>query len=103
MHRHNRPGDRPAAGYLQVSARRQLDLRGVIQKLLLHSVVKFLPTVISKGSNIVENETIILCVELRRSFHCSRAPSRAKTVDEFAEGGVVRGLLLRPGSNKSQQ
>src|ERR1700704_6239677 len=103
MHRHNRPGDHPAASHLQIPARRQLDLRGIIQKFLLHSVLKFLPTVVRKGRDVVENETIVLCVKLRGSLRRSRAPSRAKTVDEFAEGGVVGGLLLRPGSNESQQ
>src|SRR6266851_4290803 len=103
MHRHNRPGDHSAASHLQLLARRQSDLRGVIQKFLLHSVVKFLPPVVREGCNIVENQPVILGVELRRSLRRPRAPSCTKTVDEFTERSVVRGLLLRPGTNESQQ
>src|SRR5216684_4016381 len=103
MHRHNRPGDHSAASHLQLLARRQSDLRGVIQKFLLHSVVKFLPPVVREGCNIVENQPVILGVELRRSLRRPRAPSCTKTVDEFTERSVVRGLLLRPGANESQQ
>src|SRR6266852_2244298 len=100
MHRYNGPGNHAAASHLQVLTRRQLDLRGVIQKLLLHSVVIFLPTVVCEGSDIVENETIVLGIELRRSLRRPRAPRRAKTVDEFAEHGVVRGVLLCPGTDE---
>src|SRR6266852_1458771 len=103
MHWHNRPGDHSAASHLQLLARRQSDLRGVIQKFLLHSVVKFLPPVVREGCNIVENQPVILGVELRRSLRRPRAPSCTKTVDEFTERSVVRGLLLCPGANESQQ
>src|SRR5882672_306579 len=103
MHRHNRPGDHPAAGHLQVPTRRELDLRCIIQEFLLHSVVKFLPTMVRERSHIVENQAIVLGVELRRSVRRSRAPSLAIAVDELAKGGIFRGLLLRPGSNKCQQ
>src|SRR5712692_7894110 len=103
MHRHNSPGDHAAASHLQVLTRRQLDFRGIFQEFLLHCIVKFLPTVVREGCNIVENQVTVLGVELRRSLRRSSAPSRAKTVDEFAERGVVCGLLLRPGANESQQ
>src|SRR5260370_17026168 len=103
MHRHSRRGHHSAVCRLQLLARRQSDLRGVIQKFLLHSVVKFLPPVVREGCNIVENKPVILGVELRRSLRRPRAPSCTKTVDEFTERSVVRGLLLRPGTNESQQ
>src|SRR6266403_961681 len=103
MHRHNRPGDHPAAGHLQVPTHRELDLRCIIQEFLLHSVVKFLPTMVRERSHIVEKQAIVLGVELRRSVRRSRAPSLAIAVDELAKGGIFRGLLLRPGSNKCQQ
>src|SRR6266478_3760526 len=90
MHRHNRPGDHPAAGHLQVPTRRELDLRCVIQEFLLHSVVKFLPTMVRERSHIVENQAIVLGVELRRSVRRSRAPSLAIAVDELTKGGIFR-------------
>ena len=103
MHRNDGPGDHAAAVHLQILTGGQLDLRSILQKLLLHSVVKFLPAVVRKGSDIVENQVVVLCVEFLRSLRRSRAPSRAKVVDELAEVGFVGGLLLRPGPNESQQ
>src|SRR6267143_1181307 len=103
MHRHNGPGDHAAASYLQFLARRQLDLRGAVQEFLLHSVMKFLPAVVCKRSDIVENQAVVLGIKSRRSFRISRAPSRTKAVDELPKCRVVRGLLLRPGANESQQ
>src|SRR5438045_6562746 len=101
MHRNDGPGDHAPAVHLQILTGGQLDLRSILQKLLLHSVVKFLPAVVRKGSDIVENQVVVLCVEFRRSLRRSRAPSRAKVVDELAEVGFVGGLLLRPGDRKS--
>src|SRR6267143_7154014 len=103
MHRHNGPGDDAASGHLQILASRQLDLQGIIQKFFLHRVVKFLPTVVSEGGDIVENEAIVLGVEFSRSLRRTRAPSLARTVDELAECGVVGGFLLRPSTNERQQ
>src|ERR1700675_2796814 len=102
MHGYRRPGDHSAAGHLQILTRRQLDLRSIIQKFLLRSVVIFLPSVVGEGSDIVENEAIVLRIELRRSFRISRAPRHTKSVDELAKRGVVGGLLLRPRSDESQ-
>src|SRR5229473_4910944 len=103
MHRDDGPRDHAAARHSQVLARRQLDLRSIIQKLFLHSVVKFLPAVVRERSDIVENEAAILGIEFSGGFRIPRAPSRAEVVDELAEGSVVRGLLLRPGSYEGQQ
>src|ERR1700682_686597 len=103
VHRNRCPGDHPAAGHFQVLPRSQLDLRGIIQKFLLHSVVVLLPTVICKRRPLKKNESVVLGVELRRSIRRSRAPSRAIAVDELAKVTVVRGFLLRPGTNKCQQ
>src|SRR5713226_4715238 len=103
MHRHDGPRDHAAASHFQLLTRRQLNFRGIIQKFFLYSVVIFLPTVVREGSDIVENEAVVLGVELRRSLRISGAPRRAKAVDESAERSVIRGLLLCPGSNESQQ
>src|SRR5438132_8459667 len=85
MHRNDGPGDHVAAVHFQILTGGQLDLRSILQKLLLHSVVKFLPAVVRKGSDIVENQVVVLCVEFRRSLRRSRAPSRAKAIDQLAE------------------
>ena len=103
MHGHGRPRDRPAAAHFQILARRQFDLRRALQELLLHALVVFLPTVIRKGRHIIKYKSIFLAVELRRSIRISRTPGGAITVDKLAERGLVRGLLLRPGADKSQQ
>src|SRR6202035_2322620 len=66
-------------------------------------VVILLPAVVRKRRYIIKNESIVLGVELRRSVRRSHAPSLAIAVDELAKSGVLRGLLLRPGSNKGQQ
>src|SRR5207244_12822115 len=89
--------------YLQILARRQFDLRRALQELLSHALVVFLPTVIRKGRHIIKYKSIFLAVELRRSIRISRTPGGAITVDKLAERGLVRGLLLRPGADKSQQ
>src|SRR5260370_10814464 len=87
----------------QVLRCRQLDLRSIIQKLFLHSVVKFLPAVVRERGDIVENEAAVFGIEFPGSFRIPSAPSRAEVVDELAKGSVVRGLLLRPGSYEGQQ
>src|SRR6266481_1449524 len=103
MHRHNRPCDHPAAGHPQILPCRQLDLRGSIQKLLLHSIVILLPPVVGERCYIVENEAIVLRIELRRSLRRSRAPRRTQTVDQLAKRGVIRCFLLCPRPYKRQQ
>src|SRR6266850_1962832 len=103
VHRNRTPGDHAAASHFQVLAGRQLDLRRTLQKLLLHAVVVLLPAVICKRRHIIKNESVVFGVELRRSVRRSRAPGRTIAVDKLAKGGVVRGLLLRPGSYESQQ
>src|SRR5881296_2963423 len=92
MHRHDGPRDHAAASHVQLLTRRQLDFRCLIQKLFLHSVVIFLPTVVRERSHIVEDQAAVLGVELPGGFRISSAPSRAKAVDEFAKRSVVRGL-----------
>src|SRR5258708_35441815 len=103
MHWHRHPRDRPAAVHFQILARSQFDRRRALQKLLLHAVVVLLPAVIRKRSYIIKNESVVLGVELRRSIRRTRAPSGAIAVDQLAKGGIVRGLLLGPGANESQQ
>src|SRR6267143_5155886 len=103
MHRNRCPSNHAAAGHFQILTRGQLDLRGVIQKFLLYAVVVLLPAMIRKRGHIIKNESIVLGVELRRSIRRSRAPSRAIAVDELAKVTVVRGFLLRTGTNKCQQ
>src|SRR5260370_29847254 len=103
MHWDCHPSHHAAAVHLQLLTRGQLDLRSTLQKLLLHSFVVLLPTVIRERRHIIKNESVLLGVELRRCIRCTRAPSRAIAVDELAKGGLVRGLLLRPGANESQQ
>src|SRR5712664_218245 len=103
MHRNRCPRNHAPAGHLQIFPRGQFDLRGIIQKFLLHAVVVLLPAVIRKRRHIIKNQSVVLGVELRRSVRRSRAPSRAITVDQLAKVTVVRGFLLRPCSNESQQ
>src|SRR5882762_7701247 len=103
MHWHRHPRDRPAAVYFQILTGSQLDLRRTLQKLLLHSVVVLLPAVIRKRRHIIKNEPVLLAVELRRRFRIPGAPGSAITVNQLSKGSVIRGLLLRPGANKSQQ
>jgi hypothetical protein len=99
----NRPGNRAAPRHFQVLAGGQLDLRGVVEKFFLHSVVKFLPAVVGKGSDIIENKAVILGVELRGSLRIPSTPGRAKAVYQLAERGIIRDLLLRAGAHKSHQ
>src|SRR5260370_7994665 len=101
LDRHTR--DQPSERHLQVLTRSQLDLRRAIQKLLLLPLVVLLPAVIRKRRHVIKNESVILGVELRRRVRCPRAPSRAIAVNQLPKGGVIRGLLLRPGSNEGQQ
>src|SRR5258708_28716084 len=103
MRRQNRPGDHAPTGHFQIFTRSELDFRRALQTLLLHDVVVLLPAVIRKRSYIIKNESVVLGVELRRSIRRTRAPSGAIAVDELAKGGIVRGLLLGPGANESQQ
>src|SRR6266849_2027700 len=103
MHWDGHPCDRPAAGHLQVLTRSQLDFRRALQKLLLHAIVVLLPTMVRKRRDIIKNESVVLGVELRGRIRRPRAPSGAIAVDELAKRGVVGGLLLRAGTNESQQ
>src|SRR6266851_429363 len=83
MHRDDGPRDHAAARHSQVLPCRQLDLRSIIQKLFLHSVVKFLPAVVRERGDIVENEAAVLGIEFSGSFRIPRAPtkvSRAPTI-----------------------
>src|ERR1700675_4669751 len=103
MHRDNGPGDHAGAGDLQVLAGRELDLRGVVQKFFLHPGFVVLPAVVGERSDIEENQAAVLGVELRGSVRGSGAPSSAKAVDQFPEGSVIGGFLLRASANKSDQ
>src|SRR6266404_1803481 len=103
MHWHRHPRDCPAAVYFQILTGSQLDLRRTLQKLLLHSVVVLLPAVIRKWRHIIKNEPVLLGVELRRRFRIPGAPSGAIAINQLSKGSFIRGLLLRPGANKSQQ
>src|SRR6266436_1057430 len=80
---------------LQVLACGQASAGYFREKFLLHSVVIFLPAVIRKRSQIIEDEPALLRVKLRRRIRVSGTPRGAVVVDQFAKGSVVRGALLR--------
>src|SRR5260370_18153123 len=96
MHRDDGPRDHAAARHPQVLPCRQLNLRSIIQKLFLHSVVKFLPAMVSERSDIVKNEAAVLGIEFSGSFRIPRAPGSTEVVAYLAKRRVSgRHVLLR--------
>src|SRR5580658_9477415 len=99
MHGNRGPCHRPAPPHFQILDHTERYALRVVQKFLLHTFVVFLPAVIGKWSDVIKNEPILLGIETRWSIRVARAPRGAVLVDEFAESGVIGGLLLSARSH----
>src|SRR5271156_3969001 len=103
MHRDRSPCHGTVPPHLQILARAQCRALRIVKEFSLHPVVIFLPAVIRKRGHVIKNQPIILGIKSRGVVRVVRAPRCTILPNQFAERRIVRGLLLRPRANKSQQ
>src|SRR5262249_48751308 len=103
MHGNGCPCDGTAASDLQIFARGERTGNHVGEKILLHAFAVLLPTVVGEGRDVVEDEASILGVKLRGFVRVEGAPGGTVVVDELAEVGGVRSLLLCACADERKQ
>src|SRR5271165_1530058 len=103
MHRYGGPSDVAAPRNLQVFSGCQLPCRNVVKKILLYAGVVFLPAVVGKRCNVVENHSVILGVKLRWIVGISGTPRGAIIIYQSAKCCFLSGFLLRVRANKRQR
>src|SRR5215467_12372164 len=96
MHRNSSPYNRAAARDLQIFASRQACARGIVKEFFLNALVIFLPAVVLKRSDVVENQAGAFGVELGGIIRLAGAPRSAIIINQFAELCVVGSFLLSP-------
>src|ERR1700676_1906518 len=103
MHGNRSPRHRPMPTHFQILPCTQRPAFHIVKNRRLPALVVFLPTMGGKRCDVIKHKSVFLGIESRRIIRISRAPGGAIAVDEFAKGGIIRSLLLRARTDKSQQ
>src|ERR1700755_1418792 len=85
MHWDGGPRNCAATRNFQIFARGEAFAFHIRGKLLLHSLVLFLPAMVGKGSQVVKNEHVLLGIKLRWGIRIAGTPRRAVVINQLAK------------------